>query len=44
MTDIYSWSWFYFVSFVFLSSVITLNLFIAILVDVVSEQRKRRDN
>lgn len=42
MIDIYSWSWVYFVSFVFLSSVITLNLFIAILVDIVAEQRKRR--
>lgn len=43
MIEIYSWAWIYFVSFVFLSSVITLNLFIAILVDIVSEQRKRRE-
>ena len=44
ITDIYPMSWIYFVSFVFMSSVIILNLFIAILVDVVAERRKREDH
>jgi len=34
-------SWIYFISFVVLSSIIVLNLFVAILVDVVAERRKR---
>tara|TARA_Y100000385_G_scaffold152032_1_gene157675 strand:- start:2722 stop:3423 length:702 start_codon:yes stop_codon:yes gene_type:complete len=39
--EIYPASWVYFISFVVLSSIIVLNLFVAILVDVVSERRKR---
>ena len=40
VTDIYPYAWMYFVSYVILSSVVVLNLFIAILVDVVSERKK----
>lgn len=40
ITIIYPFAWIYFVSFVIISSVIVLNLFVAILVDVVSERRK----
>jgi len=39
--DVYPYSWIYFVSFVVFSSIIVLNLFVAILVDVVAERRKR---
>ena len=39
--EIYPNSWIYFISFVIFSSIIVLNLFVAILVDVVSERRKR---
>ena len=39
--EIYPTSWIYFISFVVFSSIIVLNLFVAILVDVVSERRKR---
>ena len=39
--EIYPTSWIYFISFVIFSSIIVLNLFVAILVDVVSERRKR---
>ena len=39
--EVYPTSWIYFISFVIFSSIIVLNLFIAILVDVVSERRKR---
>ncbi len=42
ITAVYPYAWAYFVSFVVLSSIIILNLFVAILVDVVSE--KRREN
>ena len=41
IVEIYPMSWMYFISFVVLSSIIVLNLFVAILVDVVSERRKR---
>ena len=41
IVDIHPWAWTYFISFVFLSSVIVLNLFIAILVDVVAERRRK---
>lgn len=40
LTAIHSWAWVYFISFIFFSSIIILNLFIAILVDVVSERRR----
>lgn len=40
ITDVYPYAWAYFVSFVVLSSIIVLNLFVAILVDVVSERRR----
>lgn len=40
VTAVYPYAWAYFVSFVVLSSVIVLNLFVAILVDVVSERRR----
>jgi voltage-gated sodium channel len=39
--EIYPTAWIYFISFVVFSSIIVLNLFVAILVDVVSERRKR---
>ena len=39
--EVYPTSWIYFISFVMFSSIIVLNLFVAILVDVVSERRKR---
>ena len=39
--EVYPSSWIYFISFVIFSSIIVLNLFVAILVDVVSERRKR---
>ena len=42
--EIYPISWMYFISFVVFSSIIVLNLFVAILVDVVSERRKRLSN
>ena len=42
--EIYPISWIYFISFVVFSSIIVLNLFVAILVDVVSERRKRLSN
>jgi voltage-gated sodium channel len=42
--EIYPTSWIYFISFVVFSSIIVLNLFVAILVDVVSERRKRLSN
>jgi voltage-gated sodium channel len=42
--EIYPTSWIYFISFVIFSSIIVLNLFVAILVDVVSERRKRLNN
>ena len=38
--DVYPMAWIFFISFVVLSSIIVLNLFIAILVDVVAQQRK----
>ena len=38
--EIHPMSWIYFISFVILSSIIILNLFVAILVDVVAERRK----
>ena len=41
ITDAYPMSWMYFISFVIFSSIIVLNLFVAILVDVVAERRKR---
>ena len=41
IVEIYPHAWIYFISFVILSSIIILNLFIAILVDVVSERRKK---
>ena len=41
ITEIYPYGWIYFVSFVVFSSIIVLNLFVAILVDVVAERRKR---
>ena len=41
IVEIYPMSWMYFISFVVISSIIVLNLFVAILVDVVSERRKR---
>ena len=40
ITAVYPYAWAYFVSFVVLSSIIVLNLFVAILVDVVSERRR----
>lgn len=42
IVSIYPNSWIFFVSYVFLSSLIILNLFIAILVDVVAERKKRQ--
>lgn len=42
--EIYPTAWIYFISFVVFSSIIVLNLFVAILVDVVSERRKRLSN
>ena len=41
IVEIYPYAWMYFISFVVLSSIIVLNLFVAILVDVVSERRKK---
>lgn len=41
IVEIYPYAWIYFISFVVLSSIIILNLFVAILVDVVSERRKK---
>jgi voltage-gated sodium channel len=38
--DVYPSSWPFFITFVAISSIIVLNLFIAILVDVVSEMRR----
>ena len=43
IVEIYPYAWMYFISFVILSSIIVLNLFVAILVDVVSERRKRQE-
>lgn len=42
LVNIYPYSWIFFVSYVFLSSLIILNLFVAILVDVVAERKKRQ--
>lgn len=42
--DVYPNSWPFFISFVAISSIIVLNLFIAILVDVVSEMRRENLN
>jgi len=42
ITEIYPWSWIYFVSFIFMSSLIILNLFIAILVDIVADRRRNQ--
>lgn len=42
IVSIYPNSWIFFVSYVFLSSLIILNLFIAILVDVVAERKKKQ--
>ena len=39
--EIYPIAWIYFISFVIISSIISLNLVVAILVDVVSERRKK---
>ena len=41
--QVYPSSWLFFISFVVLSSIIVLNLFVAILVDVVSEMRRDRE-
>lgn len=41
IVEIYPYAWIFFISFVVFSSIIVLNLFVAILVDVVSERRKR---
>jgi len=43
IVEIYPYAWIYFISFVILSSIIVLNLFVAILVDVVSERRKKQE-
>ena len=43
IVEIYPYAWMYFISFVILSSIIVLNLFVAILVDVVSESRKKQE-
>ena len=43
IVDVYPYSWIYFISFVVLSSIIILNLFVAILVDVVSERRRKNE-
>jgi voltage-gated sodium channel len=40
ITEIHPWSWIYFVSFIFMSSLIILNLFIAVLVDIVADRRR----
>lgn len=42
--DVYPSSWPFFITFVAISSIIVLNLFIAILVDVVSEMRRESAN
>jgi len=42
--DVYPNSWPFFITFVAISSIIVLNLFIAILVDVVSEMRRENIN
>ena len=42
--DVYPHAWIYFISFVILSSIIILNLFIAMMVDVVSEKRGEQKN
>ena len=42
--DVYPSSWPFFITFVAISSIIVLNLFIAILVDVVSEMRRENAN
>ena len=42
--DVYPNSWPFFITFVAISSIIVLNLFIAILVDVVSEMRRENAN
>ena len=44
IVDVYPMSWVFFISFVVLSSIIVLNLFVAILVDVVAERRKTVEN
>ena len=44
IVDVYPMSWVFFISFVVLSSIIVLNLFVAILVDVVAERRKTAEN
>lgn len=43
IVEIYPSAWMYFISFVILSSIIVLNLFVALLVDLVSERRKKRE-
>jgi voltage-gated sodium channel len=42
--DVYPYAWIYFISFVILSSIIILNLFVAMMVDVVSERRNQQRN
>ena len=37
MQEIYAWAYLYFVSFVFITAIVLLNLVIAVLVDVVSK-------
>ena len=41
--EVYPMSWMFFISFVVLSSIIVLNLFVAILVDVVAERRRKTE-
>ena len=41
--DVMPAAWPFFITFVVLSSIIVLNLFVAILVDVVSEMRRDRE-
>lgn len=41
IVEIYPYAWIYFISFVILSSIVILNMFVAILVDVVLERRKK---
>jgi len=40
---VYPSAWIFFISFVFISAIVVLNLFIAILVDVVAETRKKKE-
>ena len=39
--EVFPWAWTFFISFVFISAVVILNLFVAILVDVVADRKKR---